>query len=392
MFRYSAAGGVQTVNLFELAARGGQTASADPVISRLLSDMRNATAKEGNVRDLTDPLFQEYSYQVPTESMNKYPTVRLDYQLSSNHRLTWSMNFQYFGGGPDTTNNREAFFPGFPVQANQSSTRRATSGWLRSIISPTMVNEFRMGYGGAPVIFAQNQFEPSLWNGTLANQAGFHLNMNNALAISNAGAAGTTSGRDAFHQSFENTLNWLKGSHSINLGGAFTTYELWQENKTIVPELRFGVVQGDPAESLFVAANFPGASTTNLTNARALYAILTGRVSEVRGVARLDEATGQYTYGGQGIQRAQQRQVGLWLQDSWRVRPNLSLNAGVRYDLTFPFVALNNSYSIGSLADVYGVSGVGNLFKPGTLAGQPPTFRQLGEGERAYDRCGGSAR
>lgn len=384
IFRYSAAGGVQSVNLFELAARAGQTSTPDPLIAALLADIRAATTKEGNVRDLTDPLFQEFNYQVPTQSMNRYPTARLDYQVSARHRVTWSMNFQYIGGGPDTTNNREAFFPGFPVVANQSSIRRATSGWLRSIIGPTMVNEFRIGYGGGPVIFAQQQFTPSLWNGSLANQGGFHLNMNNALAISNAGAAGTTSGRDAFHHIYENTLNWLKGSHSINIGGSFASYELWQQNQTIVPELRFGVVQGDPAESLFVAANFPGASTTNLTNARALYAILTGRISEVRGVARLDEASNQYVYGGQGTQRARQRQIGLWLQDSWRMGPNFTVNYGARYDLTFPFVALNNSYSIGDLDDVFGISGVGNIFKPGVLGGQPPTFRQLAEGERAY--------
>ena len=39
--------------------------------------------------------------------------------------------------------------------------------------------------------------------------------------------------------------------------------------------------------------------------------------------------------------------------------PNLTVNYGARYDLSFPFVALNNSYSIGELDDVYGVSGVG---------------------------------
>jgi hypothetical protein len=135
---------------------------------------------------------------------------------------------------------------------------------------------------------------------------------------------------------------------------------------------------------MFTTANFPGASATNLNNARALYAILTGRISEVRGVARLNEATGQYEYLGEGIQRARQRQLGLWLQDSWHMTPNFTVNFGARYDLTFPFVALNNSYSIGDLDDVYGVSGAGNLFKPGTLAGEPPTFRQLAEGERAY--------
>jgi hypothetical protein len=382
VFRYNAAGGVQAVNLFELAARNGQIATADPITSQLLADIRAATAKEGTILDLADPLFQQYSFQVPTLSTNKYPTVRLDYQVSARHRLTWSMNFQYITGGPDTTNSRENQFPGFPAQVNQGSIRRATSGWLRSIIGPTMVNEFRIGYGGAPVTFGQNEFNPAMYSGPLANQAGFHLSL--PLGLTNAGFAGTPSARDAFHTSYENTLNWQKGSHSLNIGGAFTTFELWMKNQTIVPQIDFDVVQGDPALAMFTTANFPGASTTNVTNAQRLYAMLTGRVSQVSGTARLNEKTGKYEYLGEGIQRAHQRQVGLWLQDSWHMGPNFTLNYGARYDLTFPFVALNNSYSIGDLDDVFGVSGVGNIFKPGTLTGQRPTFRQLGKGERAY--------
>jgi hypothetical protein len=383
-FRYSAAGGVQTVNLFELAARNGQTATPDPLIAKLFADIRQATTTEGNIRDLTDPLFQQYSFQIPTRGMNRYPTVRVDYQINERHRLTYSLNFQYIGGGPDTTNNRENFFPGFPVWANQSSTRRATSGWLRSMISPTMVNEFRIGYGGGPVIFAQNEFKPEQWSGTLANQGGNYLNFNSSLSpLTNAGAAGTTSGRDAFHLTFEDTLNWQKGSHSFNIGGLLANYTLWQENQQVVPELRFDVITGDPAESMFVVGNFPGASNAAITNAKRLYAILTGRVSEIRSNARLDD-TAKYQLLGQGIQRARQQQVGLWLQDSWHMGPNLTVNYGARYDLSFPFVALNNSYSIGDLDDVYGVSGAGNLFKPGVMTGQPPTFRQLKEGERAY--------
>ena len=384
IFRYSAGGGVQTVDLFALAARNGQISTADPLIAKLFADIRQATTTEGNIRDLTDPLYQEFSFQVPTRGMSRYPTGRLDYQLNEKHRLTYSFNFQYIGGGPDTTNNREVFFPGFPVSANQSSVRRATSGWLRSVLSPTMVNEFRIGYGGGPVIFAQNEFKPEMWSGPLANQGGYYLNFRDTLsALTNAGAAGTTSGRDAYHWTFENTLNWQKGAHSFNIGGMSANFTLWQQNKQVVPELRFDVITGDPAESMFVAANFAGASNAQIANARRLYAILTGRVSEIRGTARLDESD-TYQLLGQGEQRARQRQIGLWLQDSWHVSPNLTLNYGGRYDLSFPFVALNNSYSIGNIEDVYGVSGVGNLFKPGTLTGTRPTFHTLKKGERAY--------
>src|SRR6185295_4304655 len=147
------------------------------------------------------------------------------------------------------------------------------------------------------------------WSGSVANQGGFYLNMNNALSpLTNAGPAGTPSARDAFHRSVEDNLSWQKGSHSLTLGGSFSQFDLWMDNQQVVPELRFEVVQGDPAESLFVAANFPGASTTNITAARRMYAILTGRVSDIRGVARLDENTGQYVFDGMGRQTVQQRE------------------------------------------------------------------------------------
>jgi hypothetical protein len=383
IFRYNTTSGVQSVNLFELAARLGQTSTPDPIISQLLADIRTATGREGNVRDQTDPLFQEYSFQNPTQAMNRYPTMRVDYQLTDRHRLTYSMNFQYIGGGYDTTNSRDPNFPGFPVAANQRSERRAASAWLRSMIGTNMVNEFRFGYGGAPVIFWQDQMKPELFSGSVANQGGYYLNVNNPTFITPAGNQGTTSARDAFNQSFENTLSWQKGSHSFSFGGSASNFQAWIEDQQIVPELRFGVEQGDPAEAMFVAGNFPGASTAALTNARRLYAVLTGRVSEVRGVARLNEES-LYEYLGLGTQLARQRAFGFWAQDSWRLRPDLSLNLGLRYELQMPFVALNNSYSTADFSDVFGVSGTGNLFKPGTLTGSPPTFRQLNENEQPY--------
>jgi hypothetical protein len=384
VFRYSTAAGVQTVNLFDLAARNGQLATPDPIVSALLGDIRTATAKEGNVRDLTDPLYQEYSYLVPTRSQNRYPTVRLDYQLSARHRLTWSMNFQYFGGGPDTTNNREAYFPGFPVVAGSvvDTTRdqRLAAVDCRTDDGQRIPDRLRRRAGH----LRPGPVQPSMFNGPLANQGGFYLNMANAMGLTasqsmNAGASGTTSGRDAFHYLFEDTLNWQKGAHSINVGGSYTQFEIWAQNQNIVPELRFDAVTGDPAELMFTAANFPGASATNLTNARRLYAILTGRISEVRGVARLDPATNTFIYLGQSEQRARQRQVGLWLQDGWHVGPNFTLNYGARYDLTFPFISLNNSYSIGDLADVFGVSGEGESVQAWHVdregADVPPVWR-----------------
>ena len=155
IFRYSASGGVQTVNLFELAARSGQLAIAGS--DHLAVAGRHPRPRRApKATSAISPTRSTRSTRsvVPTETKNRYPTVRLDYNLNDQHRLTYSMNFQYSPAvrkpGYDEQ-PRAATSLGSRSMASQWSTRRAASGWLRSILGPTLVNEVRIGYGGAPV-------------------------------------------------------------------------------------------------------------------------------------------------------------------------------------------------------------------------------------------------
>ena len=94
------------------------------------------------------------------------------------------MNSQYFGGGPDTTNNREAYFPGFPVQANQTSTRRATSGSLRSTLGndhgQRVPHRLRRRAGR---VCSRSSSTPELWSGSVANQGGYYLNFAQSMGF-----------------------------------------------------------------------------------------------------------------------------------------------------------------------------------------------------------------
>ena len=64
------------------------------------------------------------------------------------------------------------------------------------------------------------------------------------------------------------------------MGGSFTKVTDLELSHRIVPEFTLGFDTGsDPANGLFTAANFPGSTSTDLTNARNLYALLTGRVT-----------------------------------------------------------------------------------------------------------------
>ena len=71
------------------------------------------------------------------------------------------------------------------------------------------------------------------------------------------------------------------------------------------------------------------------TNAPALYALLTGRVSSINRSVVSDEKSKQYG-AYQPIVRNHQREIGLYFQDSWRLHPRLTFNYGVRWDRQNP--------------------------------------------------------
>ena len=383
--------GSTTVNLLQLAAQNGQVATLDPVVAKLFADMRSASAS-GTIQPLSDPILQQASFQVPSDSFTPYPLGRIDYNLSKNHRLSGSATHNKLNSTPDTTNNREPFFPGFPNTGSQQSARYLISGYLRSTFGTNVVNTFHAGGSGGATLFSP-ELSPSLFGGNaLGDQGGYYLNIGNgccATALANAGGSGAYQAREASTRVFENDVNWLKGKHNLSFGASMTQGLLWLQNQTMVPEVRFGVVTGDPAAGLFTTANFPGASTTQLNNARNLYALVTGRVSQVLGNARLNEDTNQYEYLGNGFQRGTMRQWGFYAQDNWRARNNLTVNVGLRYELQEPFVSRNNSYSTATLADLCGISGIGgngqcNLFMPGTLTGREPVYVNYTKGTPAF--------
>jgi carboxypeptidase family protein/TonB-dependent receptor-like protein len=392
VFSYTTSSGVQSINVLDLAAsKGVPFSTMDPTIRQLLADIDAATHKAGSLSTL-DPTVNRYTFNIPVESLRRYPTARVDYNITDKHRFTSAFNFNWFTDSPDTLNNRDWSFPGFPVQAGQESKRIGWSNAVRSTLNQNLVNEARVGYSGAPVSFFK-EYNVGMYTGSVANTKGFHLSMpalSGTTTLTNPGGAPSPSSRNATDLTIEDTLTWLKGSHNISMGGSFTRFDIWAKNQNIVPTLSFGLVSGDPALDVFVPGNLPGASQTQVNNASALFALLTGRISQLQYDARIDENTGQYVPQGLGIQRGRLQQTGLFVSDSWRMKPNLTLNAGLRYELQFPFVSRNDSYSYATMADVCGVSGVGsdgvcNLWQAGNMPGIHPTFQNLEKGVKPYD-------
>ncbi|HSG01309.1 MAG TPA: carboxypeptidase regulatory-like domain-containing protein, partial [Vicinamibacterales bacterium] len=401
IFQYVAGGGTQQVNLFQLAAANGLVATPDPVVAQLLADIRSATQSTGSVTSLADPNVERYTYNVNVKSQRWYPTFRVDVNLSEKHRVSGSFNYNNFKDYPDTLNSRDATFPGFPVAAGQSSKRYGVSTSLRSTFTANMVNEVRIGGSGAPVQFF-GELNKDMWSGPYANQAGFELGISNAASnITNASPSSNKQSRNAYTFLFEDTLNWQKGTHALNVGGSYSVVQVWLRNGNLLPSIGFDLLQADAAKAVLNAsANFPGSSSSNRNDAEDLYAVLVGSVVSIGANAAINPDSNQFEYLRATLQEGRLGDYAFWFQDAWRPRPDLTFNLGVRWELQTPFRALNASYSSSTLEDAWGLSGLAatctnasavnptdcNLFKPGVQPGKPITeYYAYEKGREAYN-------
>jgi len=126
--------GTATINLFALAASQStpQTSTIDPTIQKLLADIRTATASDANAAfsSLANNV-EAWNYSPSATQKRKFPTVRVDYNLTNAHRIGFSYRYNDFNSKPDMLNSAETRFPGFPNEPARypaASCGRSTSG------------------------------------------------------------------------------------------------------------------------------------------------------------------------------------------------------------------------------------------------------------------------
>ncbi len=376
----------RTVNVLQLAGLNGQITALDPTIQSMLALIRAATATQGTINTTTNRNLQQYVFQSEAKGNQYAPTGRLDYNLTDKHRITGTYYWQRFKSNPDLLNNVDNSFPGMPNYGQQNSYRTTGSLGVRSTLTSNMVNEFKGGWQWSP-----NDFFSNVTKDMFDNMGGYAIVMplvTDIFSVNNPQPRNTTT------WSVSDDLSWLKGSHSFTFGGSFSGVHNRQQSYNLVPTLNMGFdTTNDPAAAMFNTTNFPGASTGNLSDARGLYALLTGRLTSIAGTARLDAATGKYVYLGDLTQKSRGFSTAAYASDSWRVTPTLTLNAGLRWDVQLPFTPVTATFSTATLEDLCGISGVGsgpvgrtcNMFKPGTVGGKAqPTYVPYTVGGQSY--------
>jgi Carboxypeptidase regulatory-like domain len=384
IFSYGTNGASQQ-NLLQIAAANGQVATIDPTIGKILGQIQASTATSGGVTALNNPLVQQYTWSMPTKAFNPSPTMRLDYEVNRNHRLNGSFNYRHINSTPDTTNNAQLPFPNSLTTGSQQSTRWTTSESLRSTFGQSVFNEFRIGGSGGATLFSP-ELEPGMWSDT----NGYRLNFNIACCgtgaqLTNPSLGSGQSSREASTKVIENTTTWLKGHHNMQFGATMVQGDVWLQNQTLVPTAEFDIIAGEAADAIFNATTLPGASAADITQAKRLYAMLTGRLTRLTGDSRINAGGDQYNLLGLSRAEGRMREFNVFVSDSWRATPSLTVSGGLRYILANPFYPTNDSYTTLSTAALYGISGEGNINMPGTLGGARPQFVRFAKGQYAYN-------
>lgn len=405
-------GVVREINLFSLAAARNPLLPAtvrpypttvDPIVGNLLGAFSTGAAAGGTLKSrvatANDFNRLDLTFQAPGTNIRRFPTARFDWDVTKKHHFEFTYHYQQYFSDPDAVNGQLPVVPGSGIVLGAESNvtgsiiRNAFSfaGALRSTLTNNIVNEARYTLGNGGISIFGSEATPGLFG----NRRGYTLTFPFG---SNPQTRSTQSRRHTPVTTIYDNVTWVKGTHTYNFGGTFTHVKGYQQSQgsESIPGATFGIAAGDPINTnaallptdpttvVFSTANFPNSSSGQRTDAANLYALLTGRVSSLTYRATLDDESKQFTLTPFEEQNYQ-NELGFFFQDSWRARPNLTLNYGVRWEIDFAPRNKNGVYTTAGYESVWGISGVGNLFNPKLIANSTlPQFRLADENTKPY--------
>ncbi len=236
------------VNLFALAAANGQTSTYDPSMKQILDDI-NATLSGQSITAGSNSITNTLTFQPSSTGRRIYPTGRLDVNVTRNNRVGVSGYLQRFISKPDMLNSADPPFPGYKLQGDQTSWRPSVMFNWRTVLNANLVNEARVGYMG--------------WKGThfFDNIQAEDFTGGKRLQLPIVSVPYPTSNyevRSSPAFNVEDTLNWIRGKHSISIGGAFTQLGYNDYFKYFVPFVGIGFdTTYDPAAGMFSTDELP---------------------------------------------------------------------------------------------------------------------------------------
>ena len=358
------ANGVQTVNLL------AQSNVPFHALNPIMTDHLNLIPLPNNNSGCSGDGFNISCYTFNAEQLttnDKY-VARYDHQLVQNTRLgSHKVEFVYSRvvtrTFPDvTTNGLEAPFPG-GVNGFQASTRNLITPALVSTFGNNWTNVVRYGRQWAPVDFNRDKEQTV----PFISLPGVLTNYDNTFL---------PQPRNTIVNQVTDTLSWVNGNHLWKFGADWqNVIGISRNDAGIVQTNQIGPVTANTANTTNLTrtgatANLPDGTAANLTAANTVYGAITGLLGTSTQTLNVQTPTSGFVPGYTRLRQVQEKDLALFVSDQWRMRSNFTFNYGVRWDyMGVPTIPNGLAIQPTNFADIWGVSGQGNLFNPTAAPG-----------------------
>ncbi len=299
----------------------------DPTMQKIFSLYPNPNGPA--VDDIRGIYF--FSTATPLDSNNT--TFRLDHRFSDKY----SVFARYVYGGSTVGNSTDEFLPGLGGVAQGSQSHNGAFNFIAAF-RPDLVNEFRFGLNRLDVAFSCHG-RNTLDQYSTPDAFGFGTDYSFALntgvpTIADFGCTALSDSNGQFRRAgtwfYADQLSWTPGKHNIKVGLEFRyVYDNGYDafgSRPVIDFTSFGNF-GIPIVNCPSGCADPSSSADNTLQTLA---------AALLGVPGIQSQSQFYTAGGQrratDYLRFVQHEYGAFFQDSWKVRPNLTLELGLRYE------------------------------------------------------------
>jgi hypothetical protein len=301
--------------------------------------------------------------------------LRVDHNFSDMERLTLSYNRDYnnYPNGNDAQQ--------YPTSPGGAYVLHSTVGSaaLTSTLSPSIVNEARIGLQRASLQFEAPWTASSQGTGLLPSLNGvpYILQLN---GLTSPLAPSDPQGRITPVYQTSDKITWLRGRHALKAG---IELRFISENSyhafDVIPRVTLGT--GNTGTQNISTIAGIGANNTLAGN---LLTDLSGSVGTL-----LEQfyspggANPTYTPFNNEQHTNRVREWGTYIQDDIKVRSNLTVNLGTRWEYYgIPYEASGRMVDlVGGSQSIFGISGttLGALFQPGNEPGSLAQFQLIGK-------------
>jgi hypothetical protein len=310
-FTYTATNGTtQTVNLLTLSGL-----TRDSVTNSLI----NLTPLPNDLTGGDRRNFARFRFNTPSGTDEHLWGFRTDYDLSSAHRFEVSFSQFHFSLPNDPFNAIGEPFPGLPGGGQRSRRPRLAAAWNWTPTS-TLNNELRGGFMRNKPQFVNNQtFDRGY-------QVTFPL-------ISDPEQNFLEQGRKTATYELMDNVGWARENHFFRFGANYRVLKIdpFDAGGTI-PLVTVGFNDVGTLNPLRTNLFPGGISSTDFNNATSILAALTGPIASVDETFNAKDKSSGLLRGQTITQNYQYWSVGPYIGDTWRLRQNLTINLGLRYE------------------------------------------------------------